>query len=73
MAFICYKILIRIINWSSEDKLNADLQQGIYKALESIAKLLTDHTGKLEFEINLINSQLIKRPVRMRLMRFSRK
>jgi hypothetical protein len=43
-----------------ESKLNADLQQGIYKAFESIAKLLADRKGKLEFEIDLINSQLIK-------------
>jgi hypothetical protein len=43
-----------------ESKLNADLQQGIYKAFESIAKLLTDRKGKLEFEIDLVNSQLTK-------------
>lgn len=42
-----------------ESKLNSDLKQGIYEAFGSINKLLTS-TSKMEFEIDLINSELVK-------------
>lgn len=42
-----------------ESKLNSDLKQGIYEAFGSIIKLLTS-TSKMEFEIDLINSELVK-------------
>jgi len=42
-----------------ESKLNSDLKKGIYEAFGSIDKLLTS-TTKLEFEIDLINSELVK-------------
>lgn len=43
-----------------ESKLNSDLQQGIYKAFESIDKLLSQNGTKKDFEIELVNSQLVK-------------
>jgi hypothetical protein len=43
-----------------ESKLNSDLQQGIYKAFESIGKLLSQKGGKKDFEIELVSSQLVK-------------
>ncbi len=43
-----------------ESKLHADLSQAIRKAFESIEKLLKKDKKKLNFEINLINSQLVK-------------
>lgn len=42
-----------------ESKLNSDLKQGIYEAFGPINKLLTS-TSKMEFEIDLINSELVK-------------
>lgn len=42
-----------------ESKLNSDLKKGIYEAFGSINKLLTS-TSKMEFEIDLINSELVK-------------
>jgi len=42
-----------------ESKLNSDLLKGIYEAFGSIDKLLTS-TSKLEFEMDLINSELVK-------------
>jgi hypothetical protein len=42
-----------------ESKLEAQLTSGIYSAFESINKLLTEK-GKLKFEIDLINSELVK-------------
>lgn len=41
-----------------ESKLNSDLKKGIYEAFSSISTLLRE--DKIEFEIGLINSQLIK-------------
>jgi hypothetical protein len=43
-----------------EAKLDAELKQGIYDAFGSILKLLKDGGKKLDFEFDLINSQLIK-------------
>ena len=42
-----------------ESKLNSDLQKGIYEAFGSLSKLLTENK-KIDFEIGLINSQLVK-------------
>lgn len=42
-----------------ESKLNSDLQKGVYEAFGSLLKLLNDNK-KLDFEIGLINSQLVK-------------
>lgn len=43
-----------------ESKLNSDLKSGIYNAFESIGKLLSEKGKKKDFEIELVNSQLIK-------------
>lgn len=43
-----------------EAKLDADLKQGVYDAFGSISKLLKDDNKKLDFEFDLVNSQLIK-------------
>ena len=43
-----------------EAKLNSDLQKGVYDAFGSILKLLKDDGKKLNFEFDLVNSQLIK-------------
>ncbi len=43
-----------------ESKLDSDLQKGIYDAFASINKLLKDDKSKLNFEMNLVNSQLVK-------------
>ena len=42
-----------------ESKLEAKITDGIYSAFKSIKKLLTEK-GKLKFEIELINSELVK-------------
>jgi len=42
-----------------ESKLHATLDDGIYEAFASIKKLLTEK-GKLQFEIGLVNSELVK-------------
>lgn len=42
-----------------ESKLNSDISKGVYEAFGSIKKFL-ESTSKLEFEINLINSELVK-------------
>lgn len=42
-----------------ESKLNSDIRQGIYEAFNSINKFLNENT-KLEFEIDLVNSELVK-------------
>jgi len=42
-----------------ESKLNSDIKQGVYEAFGSISKFLKS-TSKLEFEIDLINSELVK-------------
>lgn len=46
-----------------ESKLNSDLRQGIYEAFGSISKLLKENSGKLNFEMDLVNSQLVKEAV----------
>lgn len=43
-----------------ESKLHSDLSQAIYKSFASIEKLIKEKGEKRDFEINLINSQLIK-------------
>ncbi|NQX38494.1 DUF1837 domain-containing protein [Pedobacter steynii] len=43
-----------------ESKLHANLTQGIYQAFSSIASLLEDRKNKLNFELDLVNSQLVK-------------
>lgn len=42
-----------------ESKLNSDLQKGVYEAFGSLLKLV-DNNKKLDFEIGLVNSQLVK-------------
>lgn len=42
-----------------ESKLESDISKGIYSAFDSIKTLLTEK-GKLKFEIELINSELVK-------------
>jgi hypothetical protein len=46
-----------------ESKLNGDLKKGIYEAFGSLAKLIADKGKKLDFEIDLVNSQLVKESV----------
>ncbi len=46
-----------------ESKLNGDLKKGIYEAFGSLAKLIANKGKKLDFEIDLVNSQLIKESV----------
>lgn len=43
-----------------EAKLDAKLKQGVYDAFGSISKLLKDGNKKLDFEFDLVNSQLVK-------------
>lgn len=43
-----------------ESKMRADLKQGIYDAFSSIGTLLSDGRKKLRFELDLVNSQLVK-------------
>lgn len=43
-----------------ESKMHSYLKDGIYEAFGSIKKLLTSNAGKLSFEVDLVNSQLIK-------------
>lgn len=43
-----------------EAKMDVDLKTGIYDAFSSISKLLKGEDKKLEFEFDLVNSQLIK-------------
>ena len=43
-----------------ESKMHSDLKDGISKAFGSIKNLLTNNAGKLSFEVDLVNSQLIK-------------
>lgn len=42
-----------------ESKLNSDLSKGIYESFNSISTLLSEE-GKLDFEVGLVNSQLVK-------------
>lgn len=42
-----------------ESKLNSDLQKGVYEAFGSLLKLIKNNK-KLDFEIGLVNSQLVK-------------
>ena len=51
-----------------ESKLNSKLQTGIYEAFGSLSKLLSEN--KIEFEIGLINSQLIKETANPELYKF---
>jgi len=51
-----------------ESKLNSNLQMGIYEAFGSLSKLLSDN--KIEFEIGLVNSQLIKETANPELYKF---
>ncbi len=46
-----------------ESKLNSDLKKGIYEAFGSITKFLDEYGNKSRFEINLVNSQLIKESI----------
>lgn len=43
-----------------ESKLDSELQQGIYDAFASLSKILKNDSSKLSFEIDLVNSQLVK-------------
>ncbi len=43
-----------------ESKMYSDLKDGIREAFGSIKKLLSNNAGKLSFEVDLVNSQLIK-------------
>lgn len=43
-----------------ESKLNTNLKNGITNAFDSISKLLAENGKKVGFEINLIDSQLVK-------------
>ncbi|MEN8185495.1 MAG: DUF1837 domain-containing protein [Bacteroidota bacterium] len=54
-----------------ESKLNSSLQTGIYEAFGSLSKLLSEN--KIEFEISLINSQLIKETANPELYKFLKK
>lgn len=51
-----------------ESKLNSNLQTGIYEAFGSLSKLLSEN--KIEFEIGLVNSQLIKETANPELYEF---
>jgi len=44
-----------------ESKLNSDLREGIYEAFNSVTKFIK--SNKIGFEINLVNSQLIKESI----------
>ena len=44
-----------------ESKLNSDLKTGIYEAFKSVTKFI--ESNKIGFEINLVNSQLIKESI----------
>ncbi|WP_062054108.1 HamA C-terminal domain-containing protein [Aquimarina longa] len=55
-----------------ESKLNSDLQKGIYEAFGSLSKLLKENK-KLDFEIGLINSQLVKEAFDKNLYDFLKK
>jgi len=44
-----------------ESKLNSDLKTGIYEAFNSVTKFI--ESNKIGFEINLVNSQLIKESI----------
>jgi len=54
-----------------ESKLNSNLQTGIYEAFASISKLLSEN--KIDFEIGLVNSQLIKETSNPELYEFLKK
>lgn len=54
-----------------ESKLNSNLQTGIYEAFGSLSKLLSEN--KIEFEIGLVNSQLIKETANPELYEFLKK
>jgi len=54
-----------------ESKLNSDLKKGIYEAFGSLSKLLSEN--KIDFEIGLIESQLIKETSNPDLYEFLKK
>jgi len=54
-----------------ESKLNSNLRTGIYEAFASLSKLLSEN--KIDFEIALVNSQLIKETSNPELYEFLRK
>jgi hypothetical protein len=54
-----------------ESKLNSDLQKGIYEAFGSLSKLISEN--KIDFEIGLVNSQLIKETSNEELYKFLKK
>lgn len=56
-----------------ESKLYSDLTEGIYKAFSSLSKLINNDNKKLDFEIGLINSQLVKEAFDKELYDFLRK
>jgi len=43
-----------------ESKMDSELQKGIYDAFGSLSKLIKEDNKKIDFEFDLINSQLIK-------------
>ena len=53
-----------------ESKLDANLRQGIYDSFSSISSMLDNDSEKLKFEIELVNSQLIKECVDEKLYQF---
>lgn len=53
-----------------ESKLDANLRQGIYDSFDSISSMLDNDSEKLKFEIELVNSQLIKECVDEKLYQF---
>ncbi|WP_167611949.1 DUF1837 domain-containing protein [Maribellus sediminis] len=54
-----------------ESKLNSDLQKGIYEAFGSLSNLITEN--KIDFEIGLVNSQLVKETSNEELYNFLKK
>lgn len=53
-----------------ESKLDASLRDGIYDSFSSIASMLENDSEKIKFEIELVNSQLIKECVNEKLYDF---
>ncbi len=56
-----------------ESKLNSNLKKGISEAFGSIIKFLDENKNKIGFEINLVNSQLIKESVDERTYQYLKK
>lgn len=53
-----------------ESKLDSSLRQGIYDSFSSISSMLDNDSEKLKFEIELVNSQLVKECVDDNLYQF---